>query len=132
MSDDQDLEELRAATERTDRASATPGVDVEETDLADAIVAELEAIDAGDRQKTVSVWDGPLAAFVAVLEEGDDAEAVREELGAGVAQAFDLEDTPTDRATLLRLALRLGVREAAPEQYDAIREAVRRRASQDL
>lgn len=128
MSGDPDLEELKEATTRTDRASATPS-DTGSDDLVDAIAAELEAVDDGERQKTVSVWDGPIAAFAAALE--DDPEA-RAELGEGLAEAFDLEDTPTDRAAVLRYALRLGVREAAPDQYDAVREAVRRRAERDM
>lgn len=130
MSDDVDLEELKEATTRTDRASA--GADTPEKDgddLVDAVLEGLDAIDAGDRQKTVSVWDGPMAAYAAALEERPED---REALGYALAEAFDLEDAPTDRAAILRHVLRLGVREAAPEQYEAVADAVREHSPRGL
>ncbi|WP_318570647.1 hypothetical protein [Salinigranum marinum] len=73
----------------------------------------------------MSVWDGDLAAFVAVLDRDTNAEhraavghALREALGR------DDDDSDVDRSEVLRLALRLGFTEAAPEYLDTLREAI--------
>jgi len=81
--------------------------------------------DAGERQKTVSVWDGDLAAFVAALDQEANAEhraAVGHALREALRRADD--DSDVDQSEVLRLALRLGFAEAAPEYLDTLREAI--------
>ena len=67
MSDDPDLEDLKAQTSQGDRLDSA-AKEMDRQDLVEDIVDELEAIDAGEQQKTVSVWDGQLAAFIRALE----------------------------------------------------------------
>lgn len=127
MSDDE-LEALREQTsqgDRIDEASSTATQD----SFVDDIVDELEAIDSGDQQKTVSVWDGPLAAFVRALEENPSR---MEEVGHTLQQQLDVDESEVDRSEILRLALRLGFQEGASEEFDAVREAVQEHATRNL
>jgi len=127
MTDD-DLEGLREQTRRGDRLDSAADQDHAQ-DFVDDIVAELEAIDAGDQQKTISVWDGTLAAFVRALEENPDR---MEDVGHALQQRLGVDETDIDRSEVLRLALRLSFQEVAHDEFDAIREAVREQATKDL
>jgi len=97
--------------------------------LVDDIVSELEAIDSGEQQKTVSVWDGSLAAFIRALEDNPDR---MEDVGQALQQRLDVDVGDADRSDILRLALRLGFQEAAPDEFDAVREAVGKQATRGL
>lgn len=126
---DTELEELRREMSRGDRLDEDTRRE-ETAEFRERVERALEEIDAGDRQKTVSVWDGPLAAFLAALEDTEDLEAV----GAALQESLDedVDAEAVDRSEVLRLALRLGFREAAPEYLDAAREAVRKHNAPDL
>lgn len=128
MSDNDDLEALREQTSQGDRLDEA-GETADQREFVDDILAELEAIDAGEEQKTVSLWDGQLAAFVRALEE--DPERM-EAVGRQLQQRLDVQEDTIDRSELLRLALRLGFEEAAPDEFDAVREAVREHATRNL
>lgn len=123
MSEDgQDLDQLRAQTEQGDRLDEDPGDDVE-AELVDAIANQLDAVDAGDVNKTVSVWDGQLAALFAALDERPDD---RQRVGEALASALGADSTPdeVERAQLIKLALRAGLR-AAPDDVLAAAERAR-------
>ncbi|NHX42010.1 MULTISPECIES: hypothetical protein [Haloarcula] len=129
MSDDADLDQLREATDHGDRLDEAAGADVYE-DLRESMVEYLEEIDDGGRQKTVSVWDGDIAALMAALEDHPEhlqayGEALREELDLGGTE-------PPDRSEVLRLALRLGLREAAPDDMETARKANQDHATRGL
>lgn len=129
MSDDADLDELREATDHGDRLDEAAGAGVYD-DLQRDMMEYLAEIDDGGRQKTVSVWDGDLAAFTAALDDNPEqlhafGEALREELDVGGTG-------PPDRSEVLRLALRLGFREAAPDNMETARKAVKEHATQGL
>jgi len=128
LSDEEDLESLREQTSHGDRIDSAAAED-EKQDFVDDIVHELEAIEAGDQQKTVSVWDGSLAAFVRALEENPDR---MQEVGHALQQRLNVDETEVDRSDALRLALRLGFQEAAPDEFDAVRDAVSRQATKGL
>jgi hypothetical protein len=128
MSDDDDLAALREQTSQGDRIDEA-GETEDRQQFVDDIVAELEAIETGDQQKTVSVWDGPLAALIRALEENPDR---LEEVGHSLQRQLDVDESAVDRSDLLRLALRLGFQEAAPEEIEAVREAVREQATKNL
>lgn len=128
MSDDPDLEALKEQTSQGDRLDSAVDEMEQETLVAD-ILAELNAIEAGDQQKTISVWDGHLAAFIRALEANPEH---LDAVGKGLQQQLDLDEADIDRSEILRLALRVGFREAAPDQFDAVREAVQEQATKDL
>lgn len=128
VTEDDDLASLRERTSHGDRLDEAPAAE-QRPALVDAIVAELEAIDRGDQQKTVSVWDGPLAAFIRALEANPDQ---LEEVGHALQHELDLDAGEVDRSEVLRLALRLGFKQAAPDTFEAVREAARQRATKGL
>lgn len=128
MSDDPDLEALKEQTSKGDRLDSAADETDQETLVAD-ILAELDAIESGDQQKTISVWDGHLAAFIRALEANPEH---LDAVGQGLQQQLDLDEGDVDRSEILRLALRVGFREAAPDQFDAVRDAVQEQATKDL
>jgi hypothetical protein len=127
MSDDE-LEALREQTAQGDRLDEATTAAATQDFVAD-ILGELEAIDDGEQQKTVSVWDGPMAAYVRALEDNPEQ---LDAVGQALQQRLDVEKGNVDRSELLRLALRLGFQTAAPEQFDAVREAVEQHATKGL
>lgn len=128
VSEDDELAELREQTSHGDRIDEAVA-EGEKQRLVEDIVTELEAIDAGEQQKTISVWDGHLAAFIRALEANPDRMA---DVGHALQRQLDLEEEGVDRSDILRLALRLGFREAAPKEFEAVREAARKQATKGL
>jgi hypothetical protein len=126
---DEELEQLRQQTDVGTRAqSSTPGE--ESDDLENAMVALLADVEDGEVSKTLSVRDARLAALVRALEEtgsiDDVGAALREELGR------EDDADGIDRSEMLRLAVRLGLQEAAPEILDTARDAYARHASEQF
>jgi len=128
MSEDDELAALRDETAHGDRIDTADATSDRQA-FVDDIVAELEAIDDGDKQQTVSVWDGHLAAFVRALEADPDR---MESVGTKLQQRLDIESEAVDRSEILRLALRAGFTEAAPDEFDALREAVGEHATNQI
>jgi hypothetical protein len=128
MSDDEDLAALREQTSQGDRIDEA-SEEADQQEFVDDIVAELEAIENGENQKTVSVWDGHLAAFIRALEENPER---LETVGHNLQQRLDFDESEVDRSEVLRLALRLGFQQAAPEEFEAIREAAQQQATKKL
>jgi hypothetical protein len=126
--EDTDLAALREQTSQGDRLDEASSAEQKQA-LVDDIVSELEAIDGGEQQKTVSVWDGNLAAFIRALEDNPDR---MEDVGQALQQRLDVDVGEADRSDILRLALRLGFQEAAPDEFDAVREAVGKQATRGL
>ncbi|MFU8868453.1 hypothetical protein [Natronococcus sp.] len=126
MSDD--LEELRKKTERGDRNDEIRT----EADSAfvDDLVDAIEAVDSGERPKTVAVRDQPVAALLAALDD-DDAEmtdvgnALEEALGRDRSEEFD-------RSEIVRLAVRVGLETATPEKTEQLSDAIGRHARENL
>lgn len=129
MSEEIDLEELKRQTSHGDRLDSDADNDQQQA-LADAILTELERIDAGEEQKTVSVWDGPTAAYIRALDEHPDQRA---KVGDALRRQLDIDgDEPVDRSELVRFALRLGLRQAAPDKFETLKESVQKHVTQDL
>jgi len=129
MSDDADLDELRAATDHGDRLDEA-AEQADREDLRDSVAEYLAEIDSGERQKTVSVWDGEVAALLAALEDHPEDMA---RVGDSLRKTLGVEaDEDVERSDVIRLALRLGLREAAPEEMETVREAVQERATRGL
>lgn len=137
--DSADVDELKAkfggasaGGDRLDNVREESASDRDE--LKEAMLAALAEIDAGDRQKTVSLWDGNLAALFAGLEANDDA---RRDIAQAFADGLEAQeqgtvpsdvdlDTP-DKSDVLRLALLHALNDAAPEYVDVLREALQER-----
>lgn len=128
MPEDDELAALREQTSQGDRIDQAASAEQKQV-LVEAIVEELEAIDAGEQQKTLSVWDGALAAFIRALEDNPDQ---LEAVGHSLQQRLGTDTAEIDRSEVLRLALRLGFQEAAPEEFDAVRDAVQKHATKGL
>lgn len=130
MSEDKiDLEELKRQTSQGDRLDSDADNDVQQ-ELASAIASELERIDEGEEQKTVSIWDGPVAAYVRALDEQPEQRA---EVGESLRRQLNIDDEDEiDRSELVRSALRLGFKQADPDKFETLKESVREHATQDL
>jgi hypothetical protein len=126
---DKELEELREQTNVGTRAESESSSD-ETSDLEDAIVTLLGEVQNGDVSKTLSVRDEQLTALIRGLEETDSINDVgaslREKLGR------DSATDGTDRSEILRLAVRVGLQEAAPEVVETARDANARHASEQF
>jgi uncharacterized protein YpuA (DUF1002 family) len=126
--DDEELEELRRQTDRGSRIDEAADQEAQH-ELASAIQSELEAIDDGDRQKTLSAWDGPLAALMTTLEDRpDDLEQVVQ----GIERELDVGLEDPKRSEILALLMRVGLQETAPDLADALRDAVQEHATRGL
>ena len=126
MSDEADVEELRKRHQKGSRvtgaAAETEEAEDEVSSLEEAMVAAFEEIEAGETPKSLSLRDGQLASLIHGLEaEPDELEAV----GIALQKALDREIDPeaVDRSEVLRLAVRVGLREAAPEVVETARNA---------
>lgn len=126
---DKELKKLQEQTDPGTRAqSATPGE--ERTDLEDAMVALLADVEDGEVSKTLSVRDARLTALVRALEETGDLDDVGDALCEELGREANADGT--DRSEMLRLAVRLGLQEAAPEVLDNARDAYARHASEQF
>lgn len=110
-------------------AGDIPRGDQQQT-LADAILTELERINEGEEQKTISSWDGPVAASVRALGTTPEQRA---EVGESLRRQLDIdEESEIDRSELVRYALRLGFRQVDPDKFETLKESVREHATQGL
>ena len=120
---DPDLEELRQQTQRTDRLAepAQPAGD-DEDELVEELVESLAAIDSGEQAKTFAARDASVTALLTTLADREDD---RHEVGTALQEALgrDIDPSELDRSELVRLAVRLGLREAAPEYLEALADA---------
>ena len=128
---DPDLEELRQQTQRTDRlAESTAGGD-EDDDLVEDLVDALAAIDSGEQAKTFAARDESVTALLTTLaDREEDLEAVGTSLQGALGR--DVDRDALDRSEIVRLAVRLGLREAAPEYLDLLADASAKHARRNF
>jgi len=117
---DPDLEELRQQTQRTDRLDQSTTVD--DDDLVEDLVDALAAIESGERAKTFAARDESVTALLTMLADREDELA---DVGTSLQEALgrDVDPDALDRSELVRLAVRLGLREAAPEYLELLADA---------
>ena len=119
---DPDLEELRQQTQRTDRLAETADSPSSTDDLVEDLVDALEAIDSGEQAKTFAARDESVTALLSTLDDReDDLEAVGTSLQSALGREVDA--SKLDRSEIVRLAVRLGLREASPEYLDLLADA---------
>ena len=117
MSEDVDVEEMRKGS-RID--SAVNDSEENEDPLKAAIVDAFDAIEDGERSKTLSVRDGQLAALV----HGVEADDRLDEVGEAFANALDREPADEyDRSEVLRLALRYAFHDVTGDVVETATEA---------
>lgn len=127
---DEELEELRQSTERGSRLDNPSEKESEGDNLVDALVTALSSIDDGDRRKTIAVRDRSIAALlIATAEREDDLKTI----GMNLQQSLDREPSEEyDRSEIIRLAIRAGLQEAAPEYLEHLAEATGEYAKQNV
>lgn len=129
---DEDTEDKLDEVRQKSTSGGGSRLDADEVrdDVVDELVDALRAADEGDLSKTLSVWDPEMAALLDVLL-GDqerahaDVEALAERLEASVE-----DGGPVDRSDLLKLAIRVGLREVDEEIFADLHETRRERAIQ--
>ncbi|MFC6838363.1 hypothetical protein [Halomarina ordinaria] len=114
-----ELDELRELTDPGSRVKQ-PAKEDDVDELETAIVEALEAINQRGKAKTLSVRDERLAAVIYGLEATGEIETVGASLQSALGR--DVDDS-VDRSELLRLALRVGLQEAAPEVIETAKSA---------
>ena len=120
MSDEEvDLEELKRQTDPGTRMSSTPK---QKQEFKDDLVEALHSRQGEGSQRTVSVWDADMAAFIDALEEHED---VMDDLGTSLQERLgrDRDAEEIDRSEVLRLLLRVGLNEGKKELAEAIVDA---------
>lgn len=135
MSDDAEVEELRKRHQKGSRVTGAATESEEPADefdpLEEAMVEAFARIERGDTAKSLSVRDGQLAALIHGLEaESAELEAV----GVSLQEALDRGADPeaVDRSEVIRLAVRLGLREAVSETVETARSAQARHLTSQL
>lgn len=119
---DPDLEELRQQTQRTDRLAEPSPSEDENDELLEALVDALGDIDSGEQAKTFAARDASVTALLSTLaDREEDLEAVGTSLQGALDREIDRDEL--DRSEIVRLAVRLGLREAAPEYLDLLADA---------
>lgn len=119
---DPDLEELRQQTQRTDRLAEPSPSEDENDELLEALVDALGDIDSGEQAKTFAARDASVTALLSTLaDREEDLEAVGTSLQGALDRDIDRDEL--DRSEIVRLAVRLGLREAAPEYLDLLADA---------
>lgn len=132
MSDDDgpDIDQLREETSSGDRIAQAESDDDRDA-LQASIVEQLEAIERGETQPALTVWDEYLAALFGALDADHPEEL--EALYQDVVDELDAEvDEEVTKTATLRLLLRCAMRDLAPEQLEITREAAAEHATPDL
>ncbi|WP_458210743.1 hypothetical protein [Haladaptatus sp. NG-SE-30] len=128
MSEDVDLEELKQKTQVGNRNQES-AKQSESKSFREDILAVLSEIENGDRQKTVSFWDGDTAALISALESNPE---IQQDVGSRLQEELgrEINEEAVDRSEVLRLAIRAGLQRAAPDivetWLDAKAESARR------
>lgn len=113
MSEDIDLEELKQKTQVGNRNQES-AKQSESKSFREDILAVLSEIENGDRQKTVSFWDGDTAALISALESNPE---IQQDVGSRLQEELgrEVNEEAVDRSEVLRLAIRAGLQQAAPD-----------------
>lgn len=121
---DEDVDQLRQQTRTGDRASMTSVDDGFEDDLLDAVAARNES----GAQRSVSIWDGDIAALLDALEENPER---AEQLVERASEQFDISAADdVDRSELVRVLIISGLAAVDPEVKESWRDAIGEYASQ--
>lgn len=126
MADDRDkaeelLQESKGQTRHAAEVSDNSQPENTPQSLHEAIRNGHARIDADEMPENLTIRDARLAALIWGLEETDQLAAVAADAGAELGR--DSDDTRETRAATLRLLVRVGLREVAPETMQTAVEA---------
>jgi hypothetical protein len=126
MAGDRDMAEelLEESKDQTRHGAEAPGESKTEAtpqSLHEAIREAHERIDADEMPENLTIRDARLAALIWGLDETDQLATVAADAGAELGR--DRDDTRGTRAATLRLLVRVGLREVAPETIQTAVEA---------
>lgn len=115
---DKSLDELREATEKSDRVHE----EASQGSFGERVKTALDDVDSGPKSESVSTYDKPLAAILHAMDAEDgaleeDVAALQEALGKRV----DAEDAK--RAHLVSLSVRYALQELDPERFEEANSA---------
>lgn len=120
---DKDIEQLREETSPGDRTEMTTVDDAFEEDLLEAIAERNET----GAQKSVSIWDGNIAALLDALEENPERV---EQLVDRASERYEISVGEVDRSEIVRVLLISGLAAVDPEVQESWRDAIGEYASQ--
>jgi len=123
MNEDNDISELREQTTTGDRAAMASVDDGFEDDLLDAVATRNET----GAQKSVSIWDGDIAALLDALEDNPER---AEQLVERASEQYDISAGDVDRSEIVRVLLISGLAAVDPDVKDSWRDAIGEYASQ--
>lgn len=123
MTDDKDLDQLQEETSTGDRAQIESVDSGFEDDLFEAVAERNET----GATKSVSIWDGDIAALLDALEENPDRV---EQLVEKASENYDISVDDVDRSEIVRVLLISGLAAVDPEVKNSWREAIGKYASQ--
>lgn len=115
-----DVASAQSASEQTDSAPEQTG----EYSFSAGVVDAIEAIEAGEENKNISIRDRDMKALLLALEGNYEARF-------NVTDALDL-DEEAPRSDIVRGLLRVGLAEAAPAVQEELGEAIAEHARDSL
>ena len=123
MNEDNDISELREQTTTGDRAAMASVDDGFEDDLFDAVATRNET----GAQKSVSIWDGNIAALLDALEDNPER---AEQLVERASEQYDISTGDVDRSEIVRVLVISGLAAVDPDVKESWRDAIGEYASQ--
>ncbi|MFC7164823.1 hypothetical protein [Halospeciosus flavus] len=127
MAEDDELAALREQTSHGDRIDEAAAEDAKR-DLVEDILDELRPSTPVTNRKRSACGMGISRRSFARSRRIPTDWGSR----ARASAPLDLEEGDVDRSEILRLALRLGFQEAAPNEFESVREAAREQATKGL
>jgi hypothetical protein len=120
MTNEKDPDEIFAESKENTRHTTNPDTNGSSPALEDAILQAIEDVDAGDRPQNLTVRDEKLAALFGGLEDADRLDELMicaaEQIGADPPEKVT-------RANALRMVIRTGLVESAPDLLETSKDA---------
>jgi len=120
MSNEKDPDEILAESKENKRHTTDPDTNGSSPALEDAILQAIEDVDSGDRPQNLTVRDEKLAALFGGVEDADRLDELM--IRAAKQIGADPPEKVT-RANALRMVIRAGLVESAPDLLETSKDA---------
>ena len=128
MTDNEEIQELRRSTTGHPDVGMTGADDT--SSLQNEIGVALAAIDAGEESKMIGFRDQHVAALLIAAEKRNES---FQALGNRLAQSIGREERESfTRSEIIRLAVRAGLQQVAPDHYERLTAATTQYARDTL